>query len=105
MLVCFRFKINQFDTGISWPDDPRKDPRDKELETMRDIYQYGQTAPDLPVQVCVTGKFPLITSFSFSFMSVSERVKLSVLSSFIKSFCSEELIIRCLHCKIYICSI
>ena len=53
--VCLcggRFKIDQFDTGISFPDDPRKEPRDKELELMRDIYQYGQTAPDLPVQVC-----------------------------------------------------
>lgn len=48
-----RFKIDQFDTCISCPDDPRKEPRDKELELMRTIYQYGQTAPDLPVQVCV----------------------------------------------------
>ena len=46
-----RFKIDQFDTCISCPDDPRKELRDKELEMMRDIYQYGQTAPDLPVQV------------------------------------------------------
>ena len=49
--MCVRFKIDQFDTCISSPDDPRKDSRDKELQLMRDIYQYGQTAPDLPVQV------------------------------------------------------
>jgi len=52
--VCDRFKIEQFDTGISYPDDPRKEPRDKELELMKNIYQYGQTAPDLPVQVSRT---------------------------------------------------
>jgi len=49
--VSVRFKIDQFDTCISCPDDPRREPRDKELELMREIYQYGQTAPDLPVQV------------------------------------------------------
>jgi len=38
--VCDRFKIEQFDTGISYPDDPRKEPRDKELELMKNIYQY-----------------------------------------------------------------
>ena len=50
-MLCDRFKIDQFDTGISRGDDPRKETRDKELELMRNIYQYGQTAPDLPVQV------------------------------------------------------
>ena len=51
LFACVRFKIEQFDTDISRPDDPRKEPRDKELELMREIYQYGQTAADLPVQV------------------------------------------------------
>jgi len=46
-----RYTIDQYDTGISRCDDPRKESRDKELEIMRKIYQYGQTAPDLPVQV------------------------------------------------------
>jgi len=54
--VCGRFKIDQFDTCISCPDDPRKELRDKELEMKRTIYNYGQTAPDLPVQVS-RGKF------------------------------------------------
>lgn len=56
-----RFKIEQFDTGISYPDDPRKEPRDKELELMKNIYQYGQTAPDLPVQV---NMLPAVEQFS-----------------------------------------
>jgi len=64
--VCGRFKIDQFDTCISCPDDPRKEPRDKELELMRNIYQYGQTAPDLPVQVSITGK-TAERYFQFSF--------------------------------------
>jgi len=57
--VFVSFKIDQYDTGISWPDDPRKEPRDKELEMIRNIYQYGQTAPDLPVQVSYKQKNPL----------------------------------------------
>ena len=49
--MCGRFKIDQFDTGISFPDDPHKEARDQELEMLQNIYQYGQTAADLPVQV------------------------------------------------------
>ena len=45
-----RHKIEQFDTAL--PNvDPNKDQRDRELVVLQERYQYGQSAPDLPVQV------------------------------------------------------
>ena len=32
--------------------DPNSEQRNNELEHLREMYQYGQSAPDLPVQVC-----------------------------------------------------
>ncbi len=45
-----RYKITAFDTLLP-QFDPNKDQRDAELREKRELYQYGQTAPDLPVQV------------------------------------------------------
>lgn len=56
-----RYKIAEFDTRIVRPDDPWKEQRDRELTAKREIYQYGQTAPDLPVQV---GMLPPVEQFS-----------------------------------------
>ena len=47
-----RYKIQQFDTILP-QFDPNRDQRHAELEDRRGLYQYGQTAPDLPVQVRV----------------------------------------------------
>jgi len=45
-----RYKIEQFDTMLP-QQDPNKEQRTKELEMKRELYQYGQSGPDLPVQV------------------------------------------------------
>jgi hypothetical protein len=50
MQFIIRFNIPQY--GTSLPNaDPNKEERSQELEVMRSLYQFGQTAPDLPVQV------------------------------------------------------
>jgi hypothetical protein len=47
-----RYYISQFGTCLPNAD-PHKDERSKELEILKELYQFGQTAPDLPVQVSV----------------------------------------------------
>lgn len=44
------YKIEQFDTSLP-QFDPNKEQRDKEMAAIQEIYQYGQSGPDLPVQV------------------------------------------------------
>lgn len=44
------YKIERFDTMLP-QFDPNRDQRAKELDVKRDLYQYGQSGPDLPVQV------------------------------------------------------
>lgn len=46
-----RYKIQEFDTMLP-QFDPNRDERQKELEEKRLLFTFGQTAPDLPVQVC-----------------------------------------------------
>ena len=45
------YKIELYDSMLPQLD-PNKEQRDKELELNQELYQYGQSAPDLPVQVC-----------------------------------------------------
>jgi arachidonate 5-lipoxygenase len=45
------YKIQEFATILP-QFDPNRDDRQKELDEKRILYTYGQTAPDLPVQVC-----------------------------------------------------
>ena len=47
-----RYYISQFGTSLPAMD-PHKEERNKELEVIKNLYQFGQTAPDLPVQVHV----------------------------------------------------
>ena len=51
---------------------------------MRNIYQYGQTAPDLPVQVCDSGENP--RNFQFQLLAVSDHVKFWVSCKFINNY-------------------
>lgn len=45
-----RHKVEQFDTMLPQLD-PNREQRAKELDAKRELYQYGQSGPDLPVQV------------------------------------------------------
>ena len=62
-----RYKLQEFDTVLPQLDLNREE-RQKELEEKRMLYMYGQTAPDLPVQVScqgtdATGRWWLVVYF------------------------------------------
>jgi len=57
-----RYYIAQFGTCLP-SSDSHKDERAKELQAIQNMYQYGQTAPDLPVQVSKQIKTMLVSKF------------------------------------------